>query len=53
MVKTTFDLPSLPLVRCAHQADPGEEMTPERVAALLLADDVFAAASAGAKAERE
>ncbi len=29
----------LPLVRCAHEAPPGEEMTPERVAKLLLAED--------------
>lgn len=26
----------LPLVRCAHEARPGEEMTPERVAEMLL-----------------
>lgn len=26
----------LPLVACAHAAGPGEEMTPERVAAILL-----------------
>ena len=26
----------LPLVLCAHQARPGEEMTPERVAEILL-----------------
>ena len=25
----------LPLVRCAHEARPGEEMTPERVAEIL------------------
>ncbi len=25
----------LPLVRCAHRARPGEEMTPERVAQVL------------------
>ena len=25
----------LPLVRCAHAADPDEEMTPERVATVL------------------
>lgn len=27
---------ALPIVECAHEARPGEEMTPERVAALLL-----------------
>ncbi len=29
----------LPLVRCAHAARPGEEMTPERVAAVLADDE--------------
>lgn len=29
----------LPLVECAHEARPGEEMTPERVAAILLAEE--------------
>ena len=29
----------LPLVRCAHNASPDEEMTAERVAKLLLAED--------------
>ena len=33
---------SLPLVRCAH-ARVGEEMTPERVGRLLLAEDAEAA----------
>ena len=32
----------LPLVRCAHVARPGEEMTPERVADILLLEDVEA-----------
>jgi hypothetical protein len=32
----------LPLVRCAHPARPDEEMTPERVAAVLLQADVEA-----------
>jgi hypothetical protein len=27
----------LPLIQCAHEARPGEEMTPERVAEVLLA----------------
>ena len=27
---------TLPLVLCAHEARPGEEMTPERVAELML-----------------
>jgi hypothetical protein len=34
---------SLPLVRCAHDARGGEEMTPERVGRLLLAEDAEAA----------
>ncbi len=38
---------SLPLVRCAHPAPPGEELTPERVAALLTADDARAASGRG------
>jgi plasmid stability protein len=29
----------LPLVRCAHEARPGEEMTPERVAEVLIAEE--------------
>jgi plasmid stability protein len=29
----------LPLVSCAHAARPGEEMTPERVASVLLAEE--------------
>jgi len=29
----------LPLVRCEHAAHPGEEMTPERVADALLAEE--------------
>lgn len=29
----------LPLVQCAHEARPGEEMTPERVARLLLDEE--------------
>ncbi|HEV7508449.1 MAG TPA: antitoxin [Thermoanaerobaculia bacterium] len=29
----------LPLVKCAHEALPGEEMTPERVADLLLEEE--------------
>jgi plasmid stability protein len=40
------DLPSterqqveLPLVRCAHGARPGEEMTPERVADILIDEE--------------
>ena len=30
----------LPLIVCKHAASPGEEMTPERVADLLLAQEV-------------
>ena len=29
----------LPLVDCAHEAHPGEEMTPERVADVLLEEE--------------
>ena len=29
----------LPLVECAHEARPGEEMTPERVAEVLLEEE--------------
>jgi hypothetical protein len=32
----------LPLVRCAHGAKPGEEMTPERVAGVLLDEEAEA-----------
>jgi plasmid stability protein len=32
----------LPLVRCAHKACPAEEMTPERVSALLLDEEASA-----------
>jgi hypothetical protein len=30
----------LPLVECAHEARPGEEITPERVAHILLEEEV-------------
>lgn len=30
---------ALPIVSCAREARPGEEMTPERVAAILLAQE--------------
>ena len=29
----------LPLVQCAHEARPGEEMTPDRVARVLLEEE--------------
>jgi hypothetical protein len=29
----------LPLVECAHEAPPGEEMTPDRVAEVLLQEE--------------
>jgi hypothetical protein len=32
----------LPLVHCAHPAAPAEEMTPERVAQVLLAEETTA-----------
>lgn len=34
---------ALPLVRCAHAARAGEEMTPERVARILLEEEAVAA----------
>lgn len=37
---STSTRPRLPLVECRHAARPGEEMTPERVAAALLAEEV-------------
>ena len=37
--RTTRRRVRLPLVRCAHEAQPGEEMTPERVARVLLAEE--------------
>jgi plasmid stability protein len=30
---------SLPLVECTHEARPGEEMTPERIADVLLEEE--------------
>lgn len=30
----------LPLIKCKHPASPGEELTPERVADILLAQEV-------------
>jgi hypothetical protein len=41
-MKTKLDLPDdleLPLVQCAHKALPAEEMTPERVADVLLEEE--------------
>jgi len=32
----------LPLIKCAHPAPPGEEMTPERVAEVLLEEEAGA-----------
>lgn len=32
----------LPLIECAHEARPGEEMTPERVAEVLLEEEARA-----------
>jgi len=32
----------LPLVECAHEARPGEELTPERVAKVLLEEEAEA-----------
>ena len=34
--------PKLPLIECAHEARPGEEMTPDRVAAVLLEEEAGA-----------
>ena len=39
---TVRDRVRLPLVRCAHQARPGEKMTPERVAEILLEEEAEA-----------
>lgn len=36
----------LPLVDCAHEAERGEEMTPERVAEALLAEEARGASQA-------
>lgn len=33
---------SFPLVKCAHSAAPGEEMTPERIADILIDQEVSA-----------
>lgn len=30
---------ALPIVECSHEARPGEEMTPERVASILLEEE--------------
>ena len=30
---------TLPIVECSHEAGPGEEMTPERVASILLEEE--------------
>jgi hypothetical protein len=38
-VVTTDKQTGLPLIRCMHSASPGEEMTPERMAEVLLAQD--------------
>jgi len=38
----TGRLVRLPLVQCAHDARPAEEMTPERVAAVLLDEEASA-----------
>jgi hypothetical protein len=36
-MKTMFPMRlKVPLVECFHEAQPGEEMTPERVAKVLL-----------------
>lgn len=37
----------LPLVECLHEARPEDEMTPERVAGVLLDDELRAAAERG------
>ena len=33
---------TLPIVECSHRARPGEEMTPERVASILLDEEAGA-----------
>ena len=42
----------LPLVRCAHAARPGEELTPERVAEILLEEDTQGASVTENRASR-
>lgn len=42
-VKTTGRRVQVPLIRCAHPASPETEMTPERVAQVLLAEEADAA----------
>jgi hypothetical protein len=37
----------LPLIRCKHAASPEQEVTPERVAEILLAQEVGWRAAAG------
>jgi hypothetical protein len=38
-VERTAQRVKLPLVECAHEAQPGKELTPERVADVLLEKD--------------
>jgi plasmid stability protein len=46
---STSSRPRLPLVECRHAARPGEEMTPERVAAALLAEEALSLNSTQSK----
>jgi hypothetical protein len=39
-VITTDKTTGLPVIECKHAAPPGEEMTPERIADILLAQEV-------------
>jgi plasmid stability protein len=49
---TVRDRVKLPLVRCAHEARPDEEMTPERVARVLLDEESSARARGEAHESR-
>jgi hypothetical protein len=41
--------PKLPLVECAHNAQPGEEMNPQRASEILLEEEAGCARDARAK----
>lgn len=40
----------VPLVQCAHPSRPGQEMTPERVAEILLSEEAVAVQTVAEKA---
>jgi len=43
---------ALPLVECAHEARPGEEMTPERVEEVLLEEEAGVRVHSEAQVEK-